>query len=90
MRAEKNPDLPGSRANRPVEKVEGKAQHGKEIVSASVSETCIATHVIKITEEIKNGETPLERIEAIRGLLLRGAYTIEPDEIARKMLGEIW
>ncbi|HOI93575.1 MAG TPA: flagellar biosynthesis anti-sigma factor FlgM [Syntrophobacter fumaroxidans] len=90
MRAEKNPDPPGSRANRPVEKVDGKAQHGKEIVSAGGGETCIAAYVIEITKEIKSGETRPERIEAIRNLFLRGAYTIEPDEIARKMLGEIW
>jgi len=90
MRVEKNPDLPGSRANRPVEKVDGKARHGKAIVSTGGGETCIAAHVIEITEETKNEDMRLKKIEAIRSLFLRGAYTIEPDEIARKMLGEIW
>lgn len=90
MGAEKNPDPLAFRAGWPVEKADGKARHEEEVVPASGSATCIALHVIEITEKTKNEEMRLKKIEAIRNLLLRGAYPIEPDEIARKMLGEIW
>jgi hypothetical protein len=90
MGTKKNSDHPGHRAGGPAEKAKGKAQHGKRVPSASNNATLIEAQVIKIAEKIKGGEVRLDRIRFIMSLLDSDAYTIDPDEIARKMLGEIW
>lgn len=73
-----------------MEKANGKAQKSKRIAPESSDAAFIAAQVIKIAEEIKGGEVRPERIKYLRSLLDSNSYTIEPDEIARKMLGEIW
>jgi anti-sigma28 factor (negative regulator of flagellin synthesis) len=90
MGTRKNSDPPGHSARWPAEKANGKAQHGKRITSESSDAALITTQVVKIAEEIKGGEVRPERIKFLKSLLDSNAYTIEPDEIARKMLGEVW
>jgi anti-sigma28 factor (negative regulator of flagellin synthesis) len=90
MGTKKSSDHPGHRAGGPAEKAKGKARHGKRITSASSNATLITAQVIKIAGKIKSGEVRPDRIRFIRSLLDSDAYTIDPDEIARKMLEENW
>jgi hypothetical protein len=90
MGTRKNSDHPIHGTRWPAEKPNGNAQYGKRITSASNSATLITVQLINIAEEVNSGEVRPERIEFIRSLLDSDAYNIEPEEIAREMLGEIW
>lgn len=90
MGAGKNLDHTGHGVKWAAEKANGKAQYGKRITSGSNNAIFITAQIIKISEEIMREEVRPERIEFIRSLLDIDAYKIEPDEIAREMLGEIW
>ncbi len=81
---------PGHSARLPVEKANGKARKLKSIAPGRSDAAFITAQVVKIAKEIKGGEVRPERIKYLKSLLDSNKYTIEPDEIARKMLGEIW
>ncbi|WP_041440818.1 flagellar biosynthesis anti-sigma factor FlgM [Syntrophobacter fumaroxidans] len=90
MGTRKNSDHPGRGTRWLEEKANGKARHGKRTASATDDTALITTQVARIVEEIVSGEVRPERIRSIKSLIENDAYTIQPDEIARKMLGELW
>ncbi|HOI96016.1 MAG TPA: flagellar biosynthesis anti-sigma factor FlgM [Syntrophobacter fumaroxidans] len=90
MGTRKNSDHPGRGTRLLEEKANGKARHGIRTASATDDATLVTAQVARIVEEIVSGEVRPERIRSIKSLIENDAYTIQPDEIARKMLGEIW